>query len=273
MRLAMLCALFVLVPLCAAADITVGNVDGRKSVSLDGAWHTIIDPYDVGAQSYRAQSLKDGFFMARHPKNESDLVEYDFDRSPTLLVPGDWNTQRDSLLYYEGTLWYMRRFAAQPTPGSRFVLWFGAVNYEAQVWLNGQLLGEHEGGFTPFAFEVTSHLQAGDNVLVVRVNDRRRDDGVPTSNTDWWNYGGITRRVLLLELPETFVADYSVQLERGSKSKISGWVQLDGPRASQPVTISIPEANASSTGKPNPSYSDGNRSTSAARYARRRVRS
>ena len=164
MQVTMLGGLMLLVALAlpAAAAVTIGNVEGRSAVSLTGTWRTIVDPYDVGSQGYHAQPLADGFFLARPPKDETDLVEYDFDRSPTLQVPGDWNTQRESLLYYEGTLWYMRRFEARPQPGRRAVLWFGAANYMASVWLNGQPLGDHEGGFTPFAFEATRTLRAGD---------------------------------------------------------------------------------------------------------------
>ena len=56
--------------------------------------------------------------------------------------------------------------------------------------------------------------------MVVRVNNTRGKDYVPTVNTDWWNYGGITRPVTLVEVPETFVQDYSVQLEKGSTRQI-----------------------------------------------------
>src|SRR4029453_1257995 len=80
------------------------------------------------------------------------------------------------------------------------------------------------------------------NSVVVWGDNPRRREAVPTVMTDWWNYGGITRPVRLLDLPETFVRDYHVQLERGSKRTIAGWVRLDGPRAAQDVVIRIPEA-------------------------------
>ena len=87
---------------------------------------------------------------------------YDFETSPTLNVPGDWNTQRPELFYYEGSVWYRRNFeGAAPAGGERVFLRFGAANYRADVYLNGRKLGQHIGGFTPFSFEITEPAQAG----------------------------------------------------------------------------------------------------------------
>ena len=97
-------------------------------------------------------------------------------------------------------------------------------------------LGEHEGGFTPFNFEITDRVREKDNFLVVQVDNRRRRDGVPTVNTDWWNYGGITRPVSLVEVPATYVADYFVQLRKGSRNEIAGWVRLAGSQLQQKLT-------------------------------------
>jgi len=211
----------------------IGNVPSRATVSLDGAWHAIVDPYEDG--------LGARFFQDAKPKSKSDLVEYDFETSGTLLVPGDWNSQRESLFFYEGPLWYQRTFSYAPRPSTRVFIYFGAANYLARVWLNGKKLGEHVGGFSPFNFEITHEVANGLNDLVVEVDNTRHSDGVPALNTDWWNYGGLTRSVRLVEVPETFVKNYVVQLEKGSMDQIAGWVQLDGAAPSQPVTIEIPE--------------------------------
>src|SRR5581483_11000431 len=106
------------------------------------------------------------------------------------------------LFYYEGTIWYRTKFAAPARKGGEhaFVA-FGAANYRADVYLNGHKLGTHIGGFTPFSFEVTSLLQPGGNSLIVRVDNKRSRDAVPTLNTDWWNYGGLTRDVKFLIVP------------------------------------------------------------------------
>jgi beta-glucuronidase len=227
----------------------IANVNARHTTSLDGQWQAIVDPYDVGALDYRAQPLKNNsaFFKNYKPQSESELVEYDFDTSGQLQVPGDWNTQRESLLFYEGSVWYKRSFDYAKPLKSRLFLHFGACNYFAAVYLNGEELGEHEGGFTPFDFEITDRVRAKGNFLVLRINNTRGKDQVPTVNTDWWNYGGITRPVTLVEVPETFVQDYFIQLEKGSTHQIKGWLQFNGPKLQQNVTIRIPEAGLSKT--------------------------
>jgi beta-glucuronidase len=231
----------------AAPATAIANPGARHAVSLDGKWRTIVDPYENGYYDYRLQPSKDGYFRNAKPKNPGELIEYDFDTSPTLDVPGDWNSQRPDLFFYEGTVWYKRSFDYAAQPDRRLFLYFGAANYEAIVYLNGEKLGTHTGGFTPFAFEVTGKIKPKDNFVVVKVDNKRHRDAVPTVNTDWWNYGGLTRGVSLVEVPETYVHDYFIQLQKGSADTIAGWVQLSGPRAAQRVTVSIPEAGASAT--------------------------
>jgi beta-glucuronidase len=162
-------------------------------------------------------------------------------------VPGDWNTQRAELLYYEGAIWYQRRFDAALAAGSRAFVQFGAAAQRATVWLNGKRLGDHEGGFTPFAFEVTGIVRPRDNSIVVKVDNTRRAEALPALNTDWWNYGGLTRSVRLVETPRVFVRDAVVQLMKDNTSVVRASVHLDGARAPVKVTVEIPEAHAGYT--------------------------
>ena len=246
MRSLILLSLLVLAP-CVRAQETglITNTEGRKAVSLNGQWQVIIDPYESGYYNYRYQPSDSGYFKNAKPKNKSELIEYDFDKSGTLKVPGDWNTQTDQLFFYEGTVWYKRSFDYQRKPNTRVFVYFGAANYFADVYLNGEKIGQHEGGFTPFNFEVTSRLKDTGNFLVVKVDNKRRLDAVPTLMTDWWNYGGLTREVKLIETPSTFVNDYMVQLQQGSRNHVTGWVKLSGDKLNQKVTVRIPEAGVS----------------------------
>jgi beta-glucuronidase len=239
------------VAVAAAAEAPVAaiaNVEGRQATNLGGLWRTIVDPYDNGFYDYRYSERADGYFKDAKPKLPGDMVEYDFDRSPTMAVPGDWNSQDERLLFYEGSVWYRRLFDHARKDHTRVFVSFGGANYVADVYLNGQKLGRHEGGFTPFNFEVTSLVREKDNVLVVKVDNKRRREAVPTLNTDWWNYGGLTRDVWLVDVPDTFIRDYFLQLNRGSGDEVEGWVRLDGAAAAQrPVTIEIAEAGVRQT--------------------------
>jgi beta-glucuronidase len=232
--------------LFAQSSSLVTNIDGRKHLNLNGAWHIIIDPYENGYLNYRQQPDPNGYFKNAKPQNKSQRIEYNFDASDLLNVPGDWNTQKRDLFFYEGTVWYKRSFIYSVKPDTRVFLYFGAANYHAIVYLNGEKLGEHTGGFTPFNFEVSGKVKDGDNFVVVKVDNKRLREGVPTLNTDWWNYGGITRSVKLIETPATFVRDYNIQLRKGSTKEIAGWIQLDGKQGKQDVHIRIPDADIDS---------------------------
>jgi beta-glucuronidase len=244
--LIVLISLFAVTP-CVLAQQTnlIANTEGRKTVSLDGQWKVIVDPYETGYYDYRYEPSANGYFKDEKPKSPSDLIEYDFDTSESLLVPGDWNSQKEKLLLYEGTIWYKKSFDYSKKADARVFVYFGAANYVADVYLNGEKIGRHEGGFTPFNFEVTSLLRDKGNFLIVKVDNKRRRDAVPTMNTDWWNYGGLTRQVKLVETPKAFVQDYFIQLQKGSRGKISGWVKLNGGRPNQQITVRIPEVKVS----------------------------
>ncbi len=226
----------------SAAGGLLTNIEGRHITSLNGNWQVIIDPYEAGYYDYRYQIRRDGYFKNQKPENKSDLIEYDFDKSIELQVPADWNSQRAELFFYEGTVWYKKSFDYSVQSAKRVFIYFGAVNYIAEVYLNGEKIGRHEGGFTPFNFEITAKLRPKDNFLIVKVDNKRRTDGIPTVMTDWWNYGGITREVMLIEVPQIFIQDYFIQLSKGSTKNISGWVKIDGANKIQKVKIRIPEA-------------------------------
>ena len=104
------------------------DADNRPSISLDGEWHALVDPYDNGYLDFRMTPRTDGYFLNEKPGTSNKLVEYDFAKSPTLKVPGDWNSQRDTLFLYEGTVWYQKDFQYQLKPNTRTFLHVGAAN-------------------------------------------------------------------------------------------------------------------------------------------------
>ena len=221
------------------------GADRRPQTSLDGNWHAIIDPYFTGLYNFHHEMRKDGWFRNdQWQQGDQKLVEYSFARSPTLKVPGDWNTQRDSLFFYEGPVWYEHDFAFHLSPGKRVFLHIGAANYKSIWWVNGEKVCQHEGGFTTFDCEVTSELKDGANFVIAAVDDTRQPDNVPTLQTDWWNYGGLTRSVSLIEVPASFISGYDLHLDRPTRSKIEGWVRLTGATTGENVTVAVPELRA-----------------------------
>ncbi len=227
----------------------IQNLHSRQTVSLDGDWKAFVDQYETGYYDYRRNPMPDGktfFADLKFSDDRTKLVEYDFDTASSLRVPGDWNTQRPELYMYEGTVWYRQKFNASPAAGRRSFLYFGAANYEAVVGVNGHAVARHVGGFTPFNIEVTDRLKPGENTVIVKVDNKRVREGVPTINSDWWNYGGITRSVYLVDVPETFIREFSVALSPDGKN-IVAWAQLDGPELRQDVTLDIAELGISRT--------------------------
>ncbi|WP_372936120.1 glycoside hydrolase family 2 protein [Seonamhaeicola sp.] len=217
------------------------NIESREKISLNGLWQVIIDPLENGYYNHRWLPREEGFFTNKKMEKPSDLVEYNFDTDYQLTVPGDWNSQMEKLYYYEGTVWYKRSFDYKEEEGKNTFLYFEAANYEAQVYLNGEKIGSHIGGYTPFQFDVTGKLKEKDNFLIVKVDNKRKREAIPTINTDWWNYGGITRSVHLVSTPKNYIQDYSVQLSKESSRSIEGWVKLSNSSSNDDVQINIKE--------------------------------
>lgn len=225
----------------------ITNVNARNVTSLNGKWQYIIDPYETGFYDYRykerAETDKEAYWNTDIQADKMDRKEHGYINKYTLNVPGDWNTQDPKFMYYEGTVWYKKSFDYKKNKiSNKLYLYFAGVNYKSDVYLNGKKLGVHKGGFTPFNFEIPdSILKATGNFLVVKVDNKRSANEVPTLNTDWWNYGGITRDVKLIELPENHITDYELQLKAGSKTEVQGFVKLTGNTKNGNVTIEIPE--------------------------------
>ena len=217
----------------------IGNVQRRVRLDLGGTWRLLVDPLDRGERSVFGGG---GIGSDHAPASPGEVVEYDFADGYELKVPGDWNTQHPELRWYRGVCWYRREFEFIPPEGGRLFLYFGGANHYARIWLNGKLVAAHRGGFTPFNVEVTDRLAAGRNVIVAKVNSLTRDEDIPTERNDWLNYGGLTREVLLVEVPGTFVRNCHIQLARSSQRRVEGWIDVDGAASGTPVSVEIPDA-------------------------------
>ena len=238
----------VLLPAMAAADTLpmIQNVNAYESLSLNGAWNYIVDVQEEGYYDYRMNPTPWGFFRNAKPQKPEDLIEYDFDKSPTMQIPGDWNTQDERLFFYEGTVWFKKSFNVKTDDGfiegrNKALLYFGAVNYDCRVWVNGKEAGHHVGGFTPFNYDVTEMLKEGENTVIVKVDNKRHAEDVPTLIFDWWNYGGITRDVKLVKVTPVYIEDYNVQMVSLEGRRLAFSARLSKAEAGHTVTIDIPE--------------------------------
>ena len=223
----------------------IQNVQAYESCSLNGDWNYIVDVQEEGYYDYRMNPMRNGFFINAKPQKPEDLIEYDFDKSPTMKIPSDWNTQDEKLFFYEGTVWFKKSFQAVPMTECRTLLYFGAVNYDCHVWVNGKKAGHHVGGFTPFNYDISDLLKKGENTVIVKVDNKRHAEDVPTQIFDWWNYGGITRDVKLVKVPLVYMQDYNLQLSKAAdKAKvreITFSAQVSAKEAGHKVVVNIPE--------------------------------
>lgn len=190
----------------------VENSTVREVASLDGLWQIIFDhknegePRPCGRGGGERQSwFKRGSFEAQKQKI-------------SIRVPSCWEeTEQD----YEGVGWYSRTFNVPDSWKDKIVrLRFGAVNYIAEVWLNDEVVGFHEGGYTPFEFDISDLLKfEGDNFLVLRVLGPilTRDisiDGIGQEEMPHWRgaiAGGIWQLVQLIATEPTYVRDVFVE--------------------------------------------------------------
>src|SRR2546423_11008726 len=174
----------------------------RRRLDLTGRWRVqAMNMDDDLSLSARSNGLKRIVAEAGGREQSS----YDDTSWPTVDVPGSSNPPPSPS--GDGA-WYRKDFDVPPEWQNQTIsLKFGAVNYVADVWLNGHYLGYHEGGSTPFAFDATDVIVPGDvNAIAVRVDNPpwgTRQDIVPWGLTDWWNYGGALGYVLLYQ------ADYA----------------------------------------------------------------
>ncbi|WP_340110758.1 glycoside hydrolase family 2 protein [Maribellus mangrovi] len=244
MKKIVLFALILFPFLNSAQEVFIQNTNGRQHTSLNGKWKYVLDPYEQGQIGFMP------VYRNVKQKDKTDRVEYNFDDAQTLWVPGAWDAQKPELSYYEGSIWYRKTFdKTDISSHKRYFVYVGAANYISTVTFNGKVLGKHEGGFTPFAFEITNLIKATDNFLIIGVNNSRIKDGIPAQVTDWFNHGGITRDVKLIEVPHTFISNYFLSLDKNSlhskNRQINGKLELEGESFPEKALIEIPELKLS----------------------------
>lgn len=201
---------------------------GRNGRSLDGDWNFCVDLLDTG--------LRQKWFAMAPVATEERTEPWDYDPfdGETVPVPSCWQMLNERWYFFEGSAWYTRSFFHDLPPEKRLFLRVGAAQYDCKVFLNGQFLGNHYGGSTPFCVELTEAVGSGENWLMLCVNNRRTRDRLPMQNTDWFNYGGVYREVELFETPQTVIRDLFLYLHDDG---IHVEATIDGPATQAHLVI------------------------------------
>lgn len=161
----------------------------RNVISLNGDWLFAIDPKKVG---------RDEKWFENFPADHRHLN-----------VPGCWNTQALDLFGYIGVAWYKKEFVCN---ACTLKLEFGAVLNDSEVYLDGQLLGSHYGGWSAFSF--TADVEAGTHTVVVRTDSApNRSNTIPMQDADWYHYGGIIRSVEISEFNHAYIDSHRISYE------------------------------------------------------------
>lgn len=220
----------------------------REKESLNGLWKYAVDQYDT---CIRQKWNEEVYYDAG---GNTLPVDFSFDEWETMELPCSWNTVDRMYKIYDGSMVFTRKFIySRENEGERVILRIGAANYLCRVFLNKQYIGMHRGGSTPCYFDITEYLQH-DNRIILQVDSTRRNEQVPTANTDWFNYGGVYRDIELIRVPAVHVRDFRIALEPdGTFHNIRAHVDMSQPVSGEAVlTISelgikqtIPVANGS----------------------------
>lgn len=207
-------------------------------LNLNGTWNFAFDPDQVG--------LEQKWF-----EPDSKALQQ------SIVVPFAWQSRLSGIAeasQYD-VAWYQRVFTVpKGWAEQQVVLHFGAVDYEAQVWVNGQAAGEHEGGYTPFEFDITDLLIAGENQVVVRVKDpadlseiphgkQSSNPPNPWDDVDFTTVSGIWQTVWLEARPATYITQVHITPDVvNARAMIAVTVEAAVPEnANLQITVEAPD--------------------------------
>jgi beta-glucuronidase len=219
-------------------DNLIGWIDSRQITSLNGEWSYIVDPMNNG--------LPESSFFGGFPKNKTqktgmELIEYNFETAAKIQIPGAWNAIDKKLFFYRGPVWLYKKFNYQLKKEAITHLYIEGSNFTTKVFINGSIVGEFEGGYVPFNFDISKYLKDGENILLVHTDNTLNKSSVPTQKTDWWPWGGIVGDVYILETPKKFIQNAYLQLNPENFSEALFNVEMNQELSGQRIVLEIPE--------------------------------
>lgn len=171
-------------------------------MDLNGTWKLNPDPYLRCKQQswWKGEGADDAFFPCFNLEGLWDVQ-----------VPGTWKCQFEELKWYDGDVNYVKEFEVAEVPEDHEAfLCFDGVIYSCNVYLNGEHVGDHDWGYSPFQLRVTEQLKT-QNRLFVLVNNHMREDRVPGIRCDWNNDGGIVNGVKLIFVPKVYIENFRTE--------------------------------------------------------------
>jgi hypothetical protein len=155
----------------------------------------------------------------------------------TVKIPSSWHLLAEEFMDYAGSVWYKKLFDINKVEEyKRYIIHFGAVDYLAKLFVNKKFVGEHEGGYTPFEFDVTRFIKDGNNEILLRVIDPAADS-IGTEEISYWNIphgkqswyvqnSGIWQSVFISIKPGAFVSN--VKISPKTNGEFNAEVFIDG---------------------------------------------
>ena len=225
-------------PIYPSPDHLIGWIDSRQILTLNGEWSYIVDPMNNG--------LPESSFFGGFPKNKTqktgmELIEYNFETAAKIQIPGAWNAGDEKLFFYRGPVWLYKKFNYSPKKEALTHLYIEGSNFTTKIFLNGSIVGQFEGGYVPFNFNISKHLKEGENILLVQTDNTLNESSVPTHKTDWWPWGGIVGDVYIVETPRKFIQNAYLQLNPENLSKALFKVEMHHKTSGQRIKLEIPE--------------------------------
>ena len=225
-------------PVYPSSDHLIGWIDSRQIQSLNGEWSYIVDPMNNG--------LPESSFFGGFPKNKiqktgMELIEYNFETASKIQIPGAWNAIDERLFFYRGPVWLYKKFNYSPKKEALTHLYIEGSNFTTKIFLNGSIVGEFEGGYVPFNFNISKYLKEGENILLVQTDNTLNESSVPTQKTDWWPWGGIVGDVYVVETPKQFIQNAYLQLNPDDFSEVLFKLKMNKESSGHIIKLEIPE--------------------------------
>tara|TARA_B100001250_G_scaffold353513_1_gene326888 strand:+ start:1112 stop:3145 length:2034 start_codon:yes stop_codon:yes gene_type:complete len=225
-------------PVYPSPDNLIGWIDSREILTLNGEWSYIVDPMNNG--------LPESSFFGGFPKNKiqktgMELIEYNFETASKIKIPGAWNAEDEKLFFYRGPVWLYKKFNYLPKQDALTHLYIEGSNFTTKIFLNGSIVGEFEGGYVPFNFDISKYLKEGENILLVQTDNTLNKSSVPTQKTDWWPWGGIVGDVYIVQTPKRFIQNAYLQLNPDNFTEALFKLDINEKFSGHIIKLEIPE--------------------------------